>query len=108
MSADKTPKSAAFQHETRFGGRMMRSLHSLRAIPLAVGLIGAPPLAQAQLSESPMTPGFWTFANRKSETTQDVRAACRNYIVFLPVSMPIVLTATALCLLRHGSMLLVL
>src|SRR5215468_10629174 len=50
------------------------------AIPLALGLIGAPSLAQAQLSESPITPGFWSFANRKSETTQDVRAACRSYI----------------------------
>jgi len=50
------------------------------AIPLALGLIGAPSLAQAQLSESPITSGFWSFANRKSETTEDVRAACRNYI----------------------------
>src|SRR6516165_2543545 len=50
------------------------------AILLALGLIGAPPLAQAQLSESPITSGFWSFANRKSETTEDVRAACRNYI----------------------------
>ena len=58
----------------------MRGLHSLLAILLALGLIGAPPLAQAELSESPITPGFWSFANRKSETTQDVRAACRNYI----------------------------
>jgi hypothetical protein len=47
---------------------------------LALGLIGAPSLAQAQLSESPITSGFWSFANRKSETTEDVRAACRNYI----------------------------
>ena len=58
----------------------MRGLHSLWAILLSLGLIGAPSLAQAQLSESPITPGFWSFANRKSETTQDVRAACRNYI----------------------------
>src|SRR5262249_22049985 len=60
--------------------RTMRGLHSLWAILLTLGLIGAPPLAQAQLSESPITPGFWSFANRKSETTEDVRAACRNYI----------------------------
>src|SRR6516162_9878151 len=58
----------------------MRGLHSLWPILLAVGLIGTPRLAPAQLSESPLTPGFWSFANRKSETTQDVRAACRNYI----------------------------
>ena len=58
----------------------MRGLHSLWAIPLALGLIGTPFFSQAQPSESPITPGFWSFANRKSETTEDVRAACRNYI----------------------------
>src|SRR5215471_5089975 len=45
--------------------RTMRGLHSLWAILLALGLIGGPSLAQAQLSESPITPGFWSFANRK-------------------------------------------
>ena len=59
---------------------MMRCLRSLSAILLAAGLIGTPSLAQAQLSESAITPGFWSFANRKSETTQDVVAACHNYI----------------------------
>ena len=58
----------------------LRGLHRLWAILLAVGLIGTPPLAQAQLSENPIAPGFWSFANRKSEATEDVRAACRNYI----------------------------
>jgi hypothetical protein len=57
---------------------------------LALGLIGAPPLAQAELSESPITPGFWSFANRKSETTEDVRAACRNYI---EIRLPMVSTS---------------
>src|SRR6516165_12798770 len=57
----------------------MRGLHSLWPILLAVGLIGTPRLAPAQLSESPLTPGFWSFANRKSETTRDVAAVCRNY-----------------------------
>ena len=60
--------------------RTMSGLHSLWAIPLALGLIGTPFFSQAQPSESPITPGFWSFANRKSETTEDVRAACRNYI----------------------------
>lgn len=58
----------------------MRYFHSLSAILVAVGLIGTPRLAQAQLSESPITPGFLSFANRKSETAQNVIAACRNYI----------------------------
>ena len=60
--------------------RMMRGLHNLWAILLALRFIGAPPLAQAQLSENPITPGFWSFANRKSETTEDVKATCRDYI----------------------------
>ena len=59
---------------------MKRHLHSLSTIVLAMVLIGTTRLAQAQLSESPITPGFWSFANRKSETTRDVVAACRNYI----------------------------
>jgi hypothetical protein len=59
---------------------MIRYLHSLSAILLAMGLIGTPRSAQAQLSESPISPGFWSFANRKSETVKDVVAACRNYL----------------------------
>jgi hypothetical protein len=59
---------------------MMSYLHSLSALLLAMGLIGSPRLAQAQLSESPITPGFWSFANRKSETAKDVVATCRNYL----------------------------
>jgi len=69
--------SATFQHQTTSAAMRMRCLS---AILLVAGLIETPRLAQAQLSESPITPGFWSFANRKSETTQDVRAACRNYI----------------------------
>ena len=59
---------------------MIRYLRTLSAILLAMGLIGTMRLAQAQLSESPITPGFWSFANRKSETTRDVLATCRNYL----------------------------
>jgi hypothetical protein len=59
---------------------MIRHLHSLSTIVLAMVLIGTTRWAQAQLSESPITPGFWSFANRKSETTREVVAACRNYI----------------------------
>jgi hypothetical protein len=59
---------------------MMSYLHSLSALLLAMGLIGSPRLAQAQLGESPITPGFWSFANRKSETAKDVAATCRNYL----------------------------
>lgn len=59
---------------------MTKYLHGLSAILLAMGLIGSPRLAQAQLSESPITPGFWSISNRKSETAKDVVAACRNYL----------------------------
>jgi hypothetical protein len=68
--------SATFQHQTTPAAMRMRCLS---AILLVAGLIETPRLAQAQLSESPITLGFWSFANRKFETTQDVRAACRNY-----------------------------
>jgi hypothetical protein len=36
-------------------------------------------LAQAQLNESPITPGFWSFPGRKAVTAQEIRAACRNH-----------------------------
>jgi hypothetical protein len=42
---------------------------------IGAGTYWAPPLAQAQLSESPITLGFWSFANRKSETTEDTPLA---------------------------------
>ena len=58
---------------------MIRYFRALSLL-LVMGLIGAPRLAQAQLSESPIMPGFWSFANRKSEKSQDVVAACRTYI----------------------------
>ena len=36
-------------------------------------------LAHAQLNESPITPGFWSFPSHKTATTQDVIAACRDH-----------------------------
>jgi len=63
-----------------FGTTMIRYFRTLSTLLLVMSLIGAPLLAQAQLSESPIMPGFWSFANRKSEKTQDVVAACRTYI----------------------------
>ena len=51
----------------------------VRAAVLTVGLLGTPTLAQAELSESPIAPGFWAFPTHKTRTAKDVLAACRDY-----------------------------
>jgi hypothetical protein len=51
----------------------------VRAEVLTIGLLGAPTLAQAELSESPITPGFWSFPTHKTRTAKDVLAACRDH-----------------------------
>ena len=51
----------------------------VRAAVLTIGLLGPPTLAQAQLSESPITPGFWSFPTHKTRTAKDVLAACRDH-----------------------------
>ncbi len=60
------------------GAFMTRRLHALPATVLAAGLFGTPTLAQAQLNESPITPGFWSFPRHKATTAQDIVAACRD------------------------------
>jgi hypothetical protein len=52
---------------------------ALSSTVVAVWLLGGPTLAQAQLNESPITPGFWSFPGRKAVTAQEIRAACRNH-----------------------------
>ena len=37
----------------------------VRAAVLTVGLLGPPTLAHAQLNESPITPGFWSFPAKR-------------------------------------------
>jgi len=39
-----------------------------------------PVLGQAQLSESPIAPGFWSFPRKKAVTAQDIFAACREHV----------------------------
>jgi hypothetical protein len=51
----------------------------VRAAALTIGLLGTPTLAQAELSESPITPGFWSFPTHKTRTAKDVLAACRDH-----------------------------
>jgi hypothetical protein len=50
----------------------------VRAAVLTIGLLGTPTLAQAELSESPITPGFWSFPTQKTKTAKDVIATCRD------------------------------
>jgi hypothetical protein len=51
----------------------------VRAAVLTIGLLGTPTLAQAQLSERPIAPGFWSFPAHKTRTAKDVLAACRDH-----------------------------
>jgi hypothetical protein len=50
-----------------------------RAAVLSIGLLGPPNVAQAELSESPIAPGFWSFPTHKTRTAKDVLAACRDH-----------------------------
>jgi hypothetical protein len=58
---------------------MTRRAEGFRAAILTVGLFATPTLASAQLKESPITPGFWSFPSQKTKTTKDVIAACRDH-----------------------------
>jgi hypothetical protein len=51
----------------------------VRAAVLTIGLLGPPTLAQAELSESPIAPGFWSFPTHKTRTAKDVLAVCRDH-----------------------------
>src|SRR5271170_7299712 len=56
---------------------MTRHYYTLLPVFLVAGVSAT--LAQAQLKESPITPGFWSFPSHKIATAQDVVAACRNH-----------------------------
>ncbi len=58
---------------------MTRRFRVLAACVLAVGLLGSMMPAKAQLSESPITPGFWSFPDHKVVAAPDVVAVCRNH-----------------------------
>ena len=62
-----------------WGAGMTRCLHALPAVVLLSGLFVAPPPAQAQLNESPITPGFWSFPDHKVAGAANVIAVCRNH-----------------------------
>jgi hypothetical protein len=50
-----------------------------RAAVLSIGLLVPPNVAQTELSESPIAPGFWSFPTHKTRTAKDVLAACRDH-----------------------------
>jgi hypothetical protein len=53
-----------------------------RALPVAAlagSLFGTPTLAETQLNESPITPGFWSFPTKKIAAAPDIIALCRNH-----------------------------
>jgi hypothetical protein len=58
----------------------MLRLHRVALAGLLVaGLLGAALPARAQLTESPIKPGFWTFPRQKAATAPDIAAACRDH-----------------------------
>jgi len=58
---------------------MTRRLHALLATALAAALFGTTTLAQALLTESPITSRFWSFPSHKAATAQEVIAVCRDH-----------------------------
>jgi hypothetical protein len=57
---------------------MTRCLHALPVAVLAAGLFGTLTLVQAQLNETPITPGFWSFPRHKAVTAQELVTAFRK------------------------------
>jgi hypothetical protein len=61
------------------GATMTRLFRVLSVAALAGGLFGTPALAQTQLNESPVMPGFWSFPTKKIAAAPDIVALCRNH-----------------------------
>jgi hypothetical protein len=61
------------------GAIMTRRLGVLAAAAFAGAICGTSASAQTALTESPITPGFWSFP-RKSVAPSDVVAACRAHL----------------------------
>jgi hypothetical protein len=58
---------------------MIRALHALTAVVLATGSLVTSMPACAQLSESPITPGFWSWPRERPTTPPAIVAACRDH-----------------------------
>jgi hypothetical protein len=57
----------------------MRTFWALAVPVLAGTLSGTPAMAQTQFTNSPVTPGFWSFPTKKPVGAADIVAACRNH-----------------------------
>ena len=55
--------------------RLHRNL--IGSLLIALGANATPLAVRAQMTESPISPGFWSFPRQKLATPQDVVAACR-------------------------------
>jgi hypothetical protein len=65
--------------QAMLGAAMTRAFCAL-AVPVLAGiLLTTPALAQTQLTDSPVTPGFWSFPTKKTVAAADILAACRNH-----------------------------
>ena len=58
---------------------MTRRFRVFAVCVLASGLLDSLMPAKAQLSESPIAPGFWSFPDHKVVAAPDVVAVCRNH-----------------------------
>ena len=58
---------------------MTRRFRVFAVCALASGLLDSLMPAKAQLSESPIAPGFWSFPDHKVVAAADVVAVCRNH-----------------------------
>ncbi len=58
---------------------MIPSLHSLLAAIVGTGLLLASEPVRAQLSESPITPGFWSWPRERTTSPEAIVAACRDH-----------------------------
>jgi hypothetical protein len=59
---------------------MTRGFCALTVAVLAGMVLGTPALTQTQLTESPITPGFWSFPTKKIVAAAEVVAACRGHL----------------------------
>jgi hypothetical protein len=61
------------------GAVMTRAFCALTVPVLAGVLLGTPAPAQTLLTDSPITPGFWSFPAKKTIAAPDIVAVCRNH-----------------------------
>ena len=75
----RPPRSGATVRALAAGAIMTRRLGALAVAAFASALCGTSASAQTALTESPVTPGFWSFP-RKAVAPSDIVAACRAHL----------------------------